>query len=368
MTTEGRFCPTCGTKRTGFFRFCSKCGFDFDELTRPASNVASIVPGQAALPEAPPPPPASPPDEPSIVDTVTTVPPEVVSAPPPRSRERTVVRVAIVALAVLLGLSAISNALDQRRSASTDGPDTAVGTPLVGASATPGGASASPTPSFGPTGETQFGVVLSVTDGDTIRVDIDGEEYPLRYIGIDAPEPNTTNPTTKAWADAATAANRALVDGREVYLERDVSETDQFDRLLRNVWFVGPDGDYVLVNLELVRRGFAQATSFPPDEKYASLLAQAQDSAKTAALGLWAPAASPSAGSSPAAVPDLKSGRRVAPGQRPSRSTSVVAAFEVAGGHPDRGIPAELGALHVRGPEVEAGIDPAVDGVPNHVR
>jgi micrococcal nuclease len=302
MTTEGRFCPTCGTKRTGFFRFCSKCGFDFDELTKPASTIAPIVPGQTALPEAPPPPPAAPPDEPSILDTVTTVRPEVVTAPPPRSRERTVVRVAIVALAALLGLSAISNALDGSRSASTDGPDTAVGTPLLGDSPTPGGASASPTPSFGPTGDTQFGVVMSVTDGDTIRVDIDGEEYPLRYIGIDAPEPNATDPTIKAWADAATAANRTLVEGREVFLERDVSETDQFDRLLRNVWLVGPADELVLVNLELVRRGFARAMPFPPDEKYASLLAQAENSAKTAALGLWAPAASPTAGSSPAAV------------------------------------------------------------------
>jgi micrococcal nuclease len=302
MTTEGRFCPTCGTKRTGFFRFCSKCGFDFDELTKPASTAVPIAPGQAALPEAPPPPPASAPDEPSVFDTVTAVRPEIVTAPPPRSRERTVVRVAIVALAALLGLSAISNALNQGRSTSTDGPDTAIGTPLVGDSATPVGGSASPTPSFGPTGETQFGVVMSVTDGDTIRVDIDGEEYPIRYIGIDAPEPNTTDPTLKGWADAATAANRALVEGRDVFLERDVSETDQFDRLLRNVWLAGADGDMVLVNLELVRRGFAQASPFPPDEKYASLLAQAQDSAKTAALGLWAPAASPSAGSSPATV------------------------------------------------------------------
>jgi micrococcal nuclease len=146
---------------------------------------------------------------------------------------------------------------------------------------------------------------MSVTDGDTIRVDIDGEEYPLRYIGIDAPEPDATDPTTKGWADAATAANRELVDGREVFLESDVSDQDQFGRLLRHVWYIGSDGEYVLVNLELVRLGFAEAKTFPPDEKYASLLTQAQDSARTASLGLWAPAApgaSPATGSSPATV------------------------------------------------------------------
>ena len=294
MTTEGRFCPTCGTKRTGF-----------DELTRPAAAIAP-VPGQVALPAAPPEPvqaeptPAAP--VPSILDTVTTVRPEAVTPARQRSRERTVVRIAIVALAGLLGLSAISNAL-RDRDGSPAQPSTAIASPLVGESPAGGAASGSPAvPSFGPTGERRFAVVMSVTDGDTIRVDIDGEEYPLRYIGIDAPEPDATDPTIKRWADAATDANRALVEGREVYLERDVSDIDQFGRLLRDVWFIGPNGDYVLVNLELVRRGFAQVTTIAPDEKYARLLTEAQDSARTASLGLWANEPSPPAGSSPASV------------------------------------------------------------------
>ncbi len=236
-----------------------------------------------------------------MFDIVTTVRPETVVAERPKSRERAVVRVAIVALAGVLALSAISNALGQR-SGSTAQPSTAIGSPLVGELPASGASGSPAAPTFGPTGETRYAIVMSVTDGDTIRVDVDGEEYALRYIGIDAPEPDATDPTIKGWADAATAANRSLIDGREVYLEQDVSDTDQFGRLLRHVWFVGPGGTMVLANLELVRRGFAQATTIPPDEKYASLLTQAQDSAKTAALGLWAPAASPSAGSSPASI------------------------------------------------------------------
>lgn len=304
MTTEGRFCPTCGTKRTGFFRFCSKCGFDFDELTSPGPAIAP-VPGQVALPAAPPAPVQAEPTPvaavPSILDTVTTVRPEAGTPARQRSRERTVVRIAIVALAGLLGLSAISNAL-RDRDGSPAQPSTAIASPLVGESPGSGAASGSPASTFGPTGERRFAVVMSVTDGDTIRVDIDGEEYPLRYIGIDAPEPDATDPTIKGLADAATDANRALVEGREVYLERDVSDIDQFGRLLRDVWFIGPNGDYVLVNLELVRRGFAQVTTIAPDEKYARLLTEAQDSARTASLGLWANEPSPPAGSSPASV------------------------------------------------------------------
>ena len=344
MTTEGRFCPTCGTKRTGFFRFCSSCGFDYDELLPKAPAPMPVAPGQVALlpqtpvwprpvawppatpetpaapvPETPPsaalaplaaasgPPPATfpatlTPARPSIPDTVETVRPEGVTVAP-KSRERTLVRVAIIALAGLLALSAISNAISQRSSSATAPPTVALGTPLVVESPGTGSTPPSPGATFGPTGQTQFAVVTSVTDGDTIRVDIDGKEYPLRYIGIDAPEPNTNDPTLNSLADAATDANRRLVEGQDVYLERDVSDTDQFSRLLRNVWLVGSEGEYVLVNLEMIRGGLARVATFPPDERYKDLLTQAQDSAKTASLGLWSPAASDSAGSSPATVP-----------------------------------------------------------------
>ena len=342
MTTEGRFCPTCGTKRTGFFRFCSSCGFDYDELLPKAPASMPVAPGQVALPQTPvwpkpvvwppatpdtpaapvpetppsaapappavaagPPPATFPatltPARPSTPDTIETVRPEGVTVVP-KSRERTLVRVAIIALAGLLALSAISNAISQRSSSATAPPTVALGTPLVVESPGSGSTAPSPGATFGPTGQTQFAVVTSVTDGDTIRVDIDGKEYPLRYIGIDAPEPNTYDPTLKSLADAATEANRRLVEGQPVYLERDVSDTDQFSRLLRNVWLVGSEGEYVLVNLEMVRGGLAGVATFPPDERYKDLLTLAQDSAKTASLGLWSPAASDSAGSSPATV------------------------------------------------------------------
>ena len=75
-----------------------------------------------------------------------------------------------------------------------------------------------------------------MTDGDTIVVAIDGTEYRVRYIGMDAPESVAPDSPVELFALAATAANEALVGGKQVILERDVSETDQFDRLLRNVW------------------------------------------------------------------------------------------------------------------------------------
>ncbi len=86
----------------------------------------------------------------------------------------------------------------------------------------------------------------------------------------------------------ASRANSALVKGRTVVLEKDVSETDRFGRLLRYVWLV--DGErWTLVDLELVGRGFAQVETDPPDVKYADRFVAAQRSAREAGIGLWGP-------------------------------------------------------------------------------
>lgn len=149
-----------------------------------------------------------------------------------------------------------------------------------------------PTPAFGlqPTGPTQIATVASVTDGDTIRVLIDGMNYPVRYIGIDTPEVHNG---LEWMGQEASQANAELVAGGQVILETDVSETDQYGRLLRYVWVDDGDG-LLLVNLELLRRGVAQITTYPPDVKYAdTIYLDAQREAREAGIGLWGAAPTP---------------------------------------------------------------------------
>jgi micrococcal nuclease len=75
-------------------------------------------------------------------------------------------------------------------------------------------------------------VVTKVIDGDTIHVLINGKDYKVRYIGINTPE----DTTKKEWlGPEATARDKQLVAGKMVTLVKDVSETDQFGRLLRFV-------------------------------------------------------------------------------------------------------------------------------------
>lgn len=54
----------------------------------------------------------------------------------------------------------------------------------------------------------------------------------------------------------------------EVWLERDVSDVDRYDRLLRSVWVEKTNGDVYQLNAVLVRDGFAAAVAYNPDTKY----------------------------------------------------------------------------------------------------
>jgi micrococcal nuclease len=90
-------------------------------------------------------------------------------------------------------------------------------------------------------------------------------------------------------AGDATAATRSLIDGRTVVLEQDVTDTDRFGRRLRYVWLERDDG-WLLVNLELVRLGFARAGRYRPDTTYDTLLHDAERAARDARRGIWATA------------------------------------------------------------------------------
>ncbi len=120
--------------------------------------------------------------------------------------------------------------------------------------------------------------VINVVDGDTIDVLVDGAEYRVRYILINTPERRQT------YYKEATDANSALVTGKTVYLVRDVSETDRYGRLLRYVYL--EDGTFI--NAELVRLGYAQIATYPPDVSMIETIRAAQNEAILNKRGLWA--------------------------------------------------------------------------------
>lgn len=125
--------------------------------------------------------------------------------------------------------------------------------------------------------------VLRVVDGDTIIVLLDGQVQRVRYIGINAPESVKPDSPVEYMGPESSKANQALVGARHIWLERDISPSDKYGRLLRYVWV----GD-IMVNGELVRQGYAQAVTYPPDVKYQAWLHQLESDARAAERGLWA--------------------------------------------------------------------------------
>jgi micrococcal nuclease len=99
--------------------------------------------------------------------------------------------------------------------------------------------------------------VVRVIDGDSIEVELNGKKVQVRYIGINTPEYYSDE---RDEAIKASDANKDLVEGKTIYMFKDQSDTDHYGRLLRYVLT-----DQAFVNLELVRRGYAEAKEYPPD-------------------------------------------------------------------------------------------------------
>jgi len=126
-----------------------------------------------------------------------------------------------------------------------------------------------------PTGDRA--TVINIVDGDTADVLFDGEEFRVRYIGIDTPERGDD------FYKEASDANASLVLDQAVILVKDVSETDRFGRLLRYLYLL--DGTFV--NAELVRQGLAEAVLFPPDDAHYQEFLALQSEAQASDRGKW---------------------------------------------------------------------------------
>ena len=116
--------------------------------------------------------------------------------------------------------------------------------------------------------------VNEVIDGDTFKT-VEGNT--IRLLGINAPEINDPG------GDIAKQVLAFLVMGKDVFLERDVTDTDDYGRSLRYV-FVGEE----FINAEMVRRGYAELRFYAPDTLYYRDLKELEKIAIRNRNGLWA--------------------------------------------------------------------------------
>lgn len=128
-----------------------------------------------------------------------------------------------------------------------------------------------------------------VVDGDTIET-TDGQK--IRFIGVNTPESTTK---TETFGKEASNYTTSKLDGQKVWIQKDVSDTDRYGRLLRIIWLAIPTDDTneteirtKMFNADLVLNGYAEPSTYPPDVKYSEYFVKFAREARESGTGLWA--------------------------------------------------------------------------------
>jgi len=128
------------------------------------------------------------------------------------------------------------------------------------------------------------GFVSKVIDGDTIELE---NSQTVRLIGIDTPETVDPRRPVGCFGKEASVEGKRLMAGKWVILEKDVSETDKYGRLLRYVYLSLDNEQTLFVNDYLIREGFAKVLTYPPDVKFNEQFREAEQEARQNNRGLW---------------------------------------------------------------------------------
>lgn len=127
-------------------------------------------------------------------------------------------------------------------------------------------------------------VVTRVVDGDTVILNIGGQEERVRLIGIDTPE--SVHPDQEKnveYGKIASDFTRSSLEGKKVKMELDVQERDQYGRILAYLYLDGQ-----MFNKILLEEGHAKVSTYPPNVKYVDDFTALQQKAREEKKGVWA--------------------------------------------------------------------------------
>ncbi|WP_162532303.1 thermonuclease family protein [Candidatus Scalindua japonica] len=140
-------------------------------------------------------------------------------------------------------------------------------------------------------------LVTRIIDGDIVQVLYEGLEKRIRLIGIDAPESRIDRKALKEanmsehdietivemGAKAKAYVNGLIKRGDFVTIEFDIKEMDRYGRLLCYVYL----SNGKMLNEEIVRAGYANVKTIPPNIKYEDTFLNAFKYAEETKGGLW---------------------------------------------------------------------------------
>jgi len=140
-------------------------------------------------------------------------------------------------------------------------------------------------------------IIIKIIDGDTLLIEYKGKKENVRLIGIDTPESRQNRKALqdaqkghenieniiKAGREATRFVQTLVKPGDKVQLEFDVQIRDKYGRLLAYVYL----SDGRMLNEEILKAGYAQLLTYPPNIKYVDRFLKAYREARENNRGLW---------------------------------------------------------------------------------
>lgn len=127
--------------------------------------------------------------------------------------------------------------------------------------------------------------LVSVIDGDTIKIKYNGANENVRFLLVDTPETNHPKLGEQPFGQEAKNFTKQLLKGQDtVHLEFDVSYRDKYNRLLAYIY----TSDGKSVQEELLKAGLARvAYIYAPNTKHVDWFEAIQKKAQQQAIGIW---------------------------------------------------------------------------------
>ncbi len=133
-------------------------------------------------------------------------------------------------------------------------------------------------------GEGEVATLVRVVDGDTLLVELDGEEERVRLLNIDTPETvHPQQPVECMGPEAAERMEDLVSPGDQLSLEFDQERTDHYDRLLAGVFL-----DEVFINEQMARDGFGAPVHYAPNDRFLDRIEEAWSQAEADGVGVFA--------------------------------------------------------------------------------
>jgi micrococcal nuclease len=129
--------------------------------------------------------------------------------------------------------------------------------------------------------------VVSVVDGDTVKIRMDGRVETIRLIGIDTPEVSGPYTQVQCFGEEASVRAHELLDGQRVRIATDPTQDtrDRYGRLLAYVWLKNG----LFFNLAMIKDGFAHEYTYDLPYQYQAEFKAAERDARDNERGLWSP-------------------------------------------------------------------------------